>query len=75
MRYNGMDDMEIAQALKDAHCDTDTIAEFLRLKALGRHDQAIRLLTCYRCRLVRIMHEAQKPVDILDYLIYRFQKS
>ena len=59
----------IAQALADARCDRELIEEYDRLEREGRHDESLRLLRCHRCRLVDAMHEAQRPIDVIDLVI------
>ena len=59
----------IAQALVDARCDQDLIEEYDRLEREGRHEESLRLLRCHRCRLVDAMHEAQRPIDVIDLVI------
>ena len=65
----------LRQALRDANCDEDTIQKFLRLRKAGEKEEALRTLSCHRCHLVCAMHDAQKPVDVLDYLIYQIKKE
>ena len=60
---------DIAQALADARCGQDLIEEYDRLEREGRHDESLQLLRCHRCRLVDAMHEAQRPIDVIDLVI------
>ena len=62
-------DANIAQALVDARCDQKLIEEYDRLEHEGRHEESLRLLRCHRCRLVDAMHEAQRPIDVIDLVI------
>lgn len=62
-------DANIAQALADARCDHDLIEEYERLEREGKHEESLRLLRCQRSRLVDAMHEAQRPIDVLDWVI------
>lgn len=70
-----MTEREITQALQDTGWDSGKIQEFMALEGEGRREEALRLLSCYRCQLVCAIHEAQRPVDILDYLIHQLQKK
>jgi len=65
----------ISRTLEDAGCDGDTIQKFLQLRAAGRREEAVRLLACHRCHLMNAIHEAQRPVDILDYFINQMKKD
>lgn len=69
MSFFDCSDAGIAEALRDAGCDEPTIAQFMQLKAEGKLEEGLHLLAKFRCRLVCKMHEAQKPVDVLDYVI------
>ncbi|MDD2956505.1 MAG: hypothetical protein PHD67_09365 [Oscillospiraceae bacterium] len=75
MSFPGNSAQEIAQALADANCDAITIQKFISLRQEGKNEEALQLLSCYRCQLVCAMHAAQKPLDIMDYLIYRLKKE
>lgn len=75
MNFQEKSTAEVRQALTDANCDEETIQKFMHLRAQGRDAEALRLLSCYRCHLVCAMHEAQKPLDVLDYLIYQLEKE
>lgn len=65
----------IVQNLKDAGCDDELIAKYVSLQAKGKTDEQLRILACHRCRLINIVHENQKRVDCLDYLIYAMKKG
>ncbi|MBP3894172.1 MAG: hypothetical protein J6D34_09050 [Atopobiaceae bacterium] len=47
---------------------------FLVLEAEGRTDECIRMLRCKRCELVDALHEAQRPIDVLDWAIRDLEK-
>ena len=66
---------KLSETLRDAGCGDADIQTFLALQASGKSEEAIRLLSRHRCRLLCRMHEAQKPVDILDYLICTLKKE
>lgn len=75
MSFHEMNSETMIQSLKDAGCDSTTTQEFLRLWETGFKKEAIRLLSCHRCHLMCMIHEAQKPVDILDYIICQLKKK
>lgn len=66
---HGLDRAAITEALTDARCTPAEIAAFWELQAGGQTAAARRLLGCHRCKLICALHEAQKPIDILDYLL------
>lgn len=43
---------------------------YLELEERGRRDECLRMLRCRRCELVDALHEAQRPIDLLDYAIH-----
>lgn len=59
----------IQQALVAAGCTDDLIARYDSLVRAGRHDEGLQLLRCQRCKLVEAMHEAQRPIDVMDWVI------
>lgn len=75
MRHMEKDDASIVEALQAAGCDEALIGRFLQLKMEGKTDEGLRLLSKFRCELICRMHEAQKPVDILDYFIFQMKKA
>lgn len=75
MNFCDMDEGAMLQALKDAKCSADTMNRFLQLWNEQRWEEAARLLSCHRCHLICAMHEAQKPVDILDYILHQMEKK
>lgn len=42
---------------------------YLLFEAEGRTDDCVRMLRCRRCELVDALHEAQRPIDVLDWAI------
>lgn len=62
------------QNLKDAGCDDELIAQFSDLNTQSKTHEQLRVLAGYRQRLVEQLHQNQKRVDCLDYLIYSLRK-
>ena len=60
--------------LKDASCDEKFIETFLKYYEVNDIDAQIRLLKCHRCTLLEKLHEKQKQIDSLDYLLYTLKK-
>ena len=40
-----------------------------RCKREGRTDECVRMLRRRRCELVDALHEAQRPIDVIDWAI------
>lgn len=74
-KHPAPDRAAITGALTDARCTPAEIAAFWDLYASGQTAAALRLLSCHRCKLVCALHEAQKPIDILDYLLYQLNQQ
>jgi len=65
----------LIQNLRDAGCEEKAIADFLDCIKKGRKVESLRLLKKQRSRLLDAVHEEQKKIDRLDYLVYRMQKA
>jgi hypothetical protein len=58
-----------ATSLAAAGCD-DGLANLLEAHAaVGDEASCLRLLRAHRCELVEAMHEAQRPIDVCDWII------
>lgn len=81
MRVKGSDtldnrqDKESAtlQNLEDAGCEKNLIIKYLQYDELGMIQQQLCLLTKHRKDLLERMHEEQRRIDCLDYLIYKIK--
>lgn len=65
----------LIQNLKDAGCDPEVIARFLDYQNKGKRKEQIKMLTKYRRELLNKVHQEQKRIDCLDYLIYQIEKG
>ena len=65
----------LIQNLRDADCDEKTITAFLAYLNDGRYAVGYPLLRKLRSRLLNIVHEEQKKIDCLDYLVYQMKKA
>ena len=75
MTRHGQNGGITAQELTDAGCGQSVIDRFLELEAQGKKSDCLSLLARHRCRLVCQMHAAQKPLDVLDYLIRELKQQ
>ena len=62
-------------SLMKAEMETETIRQYLSLMEQGEEQERIQLLRKQRCRLLERLHEKQKSLDILDYMIYEIKKG
>ena len=63
-----------ARCLADAGCDTTLIARLERQLAEGDEAACLQLLRAHRCDLVAAMHEAQRPIDVCDWIIREVER-
>ena len=59
--------------LKDAGCDDNTIVAFLHYSQTNEQAKQMDLLKKHRHILLDKIHEDQKAIDCLDYLLYRLK--
>lgn len=64
----------IIQNLKDAGCSAGTISDFMENIEGGRVADGLKLLAVHRRSLLNHLHEEQKRIDCLDYLVYQMEK-
>lgn len=64
----------IEQNLKDAGCNTITIDKILLLIDSGKEDIAMKLLASHKLELLTSLHENQKKIDCLDFLIFNLKQ-
>lgn len=62
------------QNLLDAGCDRETAQRCLSLARDKQTAALLRLLSCHRAALLDRVHENQKRIDCLDYLLYTIGK-
>lgn len=63
------------QNLIDAGCGEKLVLECMSLARAGRRTELLRLLSEHRENLLCIVHENQKRIDCLDFLVYRISKG
>lgn len=65
----------IVQNLIDAGCGQDFIAEFMEGFRKENLAEELKLLAAHRRSLLDSLHEEQKRIDCLDYLVYKMKKE
>lgn len=70
MKQTPSHDLNIQRILEDAGCNPIMIKEFLNFKKCGKHKEQERLLAIHRENLLEAIHENQKKIDYLDFLIF-----
>ena len=66
---------QLIQGLSDAGCNTETAARISRLYEAGSYDEMLHQMKAQRCRLIDEMHESQRKVDRMDFLIRNQEKQ
>ena len=61
--------------LNDAGCDEMTKKSFLELCASGKMQEGIHLLQKHRNTLLDRVHESQKKIDALDFLLFKLRND
>jgi hypothetical protein len=59
--------------LKDAGCDDKTITAFLQYRQTNDQFKQMDLLKKHRNSLLDKIHDDQKAIDCLDYLVYKMK--
>ena len=65
----------LMQGLKDSGCSEEAAARICSLCSTGNYEEMLHQMKRQRCALVEEMHESQKRVDRMDYLIHPQEKQ
>lgn len=65
----------IYQNLIDAGCDRQTAEQCMVFAKEGRFTDMLPILVRHRKVLLGSLHESQKQIDCLDYLLYKIKKQ
>ena len=65
----------LMQNLKDAKCSSELTQECMKLASEGNSVQMMRKLKKQREGLLDEIHEHQKALDCLDYLMFQIEKQ
>ena len=72
----GMSEKEqLIQGLSDAGCNEEAAERISRLCEAGSYDEALHQMKVQRCVLIDEMHESQRKVDRMDFLIRHQEKQ
>lgn len=66
---------DIVRNLRDAGCDRWSIEAFLEELQTGRETAGFKRLAAHRKTLLERLHQEQKCIDCLDYLVYQLKKN
>ncbi len=65
---------QLMQGLKDLGCPDEAAEMICSLCDAGAYERMLHQMKKQRCTLVEEMHECQKKVDRMDYLIHMQEK-
>ncbi|WP_028044557.1 hypothetical protein [Candidatus Stoquefichus massiliensis] len=68
-------ELQIMRNLQDAGCNNEQIYCFMQYLENKDYKKQVHFLKCHRCILKEDMHEVQKKIDCLDYLLYSLKKE
>lgn len=63
------------QNLIDAGCGEDLIETCMGLAKANRWNRILPLLSRQRIHLLNVVHDGQKQIDCLDFLVYSINKK
>ncbi len=66
---------QLIQGLSDAGCNEETAQRIVALYESGSYDEVLHQMRVQRCALIDEMHESQRRVDRMDYLIRNQEKQ
>ena len=66
---------QLIQGLSDAGCSLDTAVRIGTLYETGSYDEVLHQMKVQRCMLIDEMHESQRRVDRMDFLIWNQEKQ
>lgn len=61
--------------LQEAGCSDDLLCRCQQLEQSGKVDELLKLLKLHRAELVVALHEAQRPIDVCDWIIRGLETS
>lgn len=64
----------LRQNLLDAGCGADTVRQCMDLAQRREDAELLRLLSRHRRELLDAVHQNEKRIDCLDYLIHQVEK-
>ncbi len=65
----------LRQNLLDAGCGPDTVQRCMDLVEKQESAELLRLLSRHRRELLDKVHQSEKRIDCLDYLIYQIERQ
>ena len=70
-----MSNEDMIQNLRDAGCPPEAITGFMHCMESGEVKKGLMLLEQQRRELLAGIHEGQRKLDCLDYLVYQMRRK
>ena len=65
----------VIRNLLDAGCSETLVEDFLTCRRAGKIGEQLKLLSGQRNELLMRVHEEEKKISCLDYLVYQIRKE
>ncbi len=65
----------LRQNLLDAGCGADMIRRCMNLAGKQERGELLRVLSHHRRELLDLVHQSERQIDCLDYLVYQIKKQ
>lgn len=65
----------LRQNLLDAGCSGDTVRRCMELAGKREREELLRVLSHHRRELLDLVHQSEKQIDCLDYLVFQIEKQ
>ena len=65
----------LRENLKDAGCNPDMICRCEILAQSEKQIELMQVLSLHRRTLLEVVHENERRIDCLDYLVYQLEKQ
>lgn len=65
----------LRQNLVDAGCGPDIVRQCMALARKQDQSELMQVLSCHRRALLDVLHQSEKQIDCLDYLVYQMEKK
>ena len=67
-------DQALRDNLNDVGCGLELTKHVLALERSGEYREQLRLLSAHRRYLLDCLHQEERRIDCLDYLLYQIEK-
>lgn len=65
----------VLQNLKDAGCGPELVEQFMVYQEKGNRAEQLKLLSLHRKKLLEQIHQQERQICCLDYLVYQINQE